>query len=109
MVKGQVLGSKPPGGPKVAAYHLFEGSESTWNETRQRILHETAGQYIGPTPVKDFFDEFMPWNNDVSEKWKEITVTQEQMDAIVGLPQCSEAESYPKFVSRLQTILFMCL
>lgn len=87
------------GRPKVAAYQIFEASESNLKDTRQRILQETAGHYIGPMPVTEFLHEFMSWNKEVPETWKEVKVTQEQLDAIVTLPQCSEAQLYTQFVS----------
>jgi hypothetical protein len=58
--------------PKVATYELFETTASNLKKTRHRILHETAGHFLGPMPVDEFFTDFMPWNEGVCAAYKEI-------------------------------------
>ncbi|KAJ3544207.1 hypothetical protein NMY22_g2859 [Coprinellus aureogranulatus] len=55
---------------KVAAHQIFEGVGIDLEATRQRILYETSGHYLGPMPVQDFFNDFMPWSRDVTEEYK---------------------------------------
>lgn len=87
---------------KVATYQLFEATASNLTEMRQRILQETAGHYLGPMPACDFLKEFMPWNEDAPQEYKEVRVTHDRLNSIITLPQCSEAEVYPQFIRALE-------
>lgn len=99
---GQVLDSATSRAPKVASYELFQTTVSDLKTTRRRVLHESAGHFIGPMPVEEFLDEFMPWNENVDAAYKKVVPPQSRIDRLKTLPQCSEADSYTAFVSGLQ-------
>lgn len=63
---------------KVASYQILEATPVQLSHTRQRTLHETAGCYIPPMPVRPFFDEFMPDGKEVPEEWQKVKVRKEK-------------------------------
>ncbi|KAJ3544208.1 hypothetical protein NMY22_g2858 [Coprinellus aureogranulatus] len=91
-----------PARPKVAAYQLFEGTIADLKTTRQRILHETHGHYVGPMPVKDFFNDFMPWNEEIADEYKVIKVPRDRKNGIKKLCEGNEAQSYVQIIDSLQ-------
>ncbi|KAJ3496096.1 hypothetical protein NMY22_g19856 [Coprinellus aureogranulatus] len=90
--------------PMVAAYQVFEETTMDLETTRQRILYETYGHYLGPMPVRDFFDDFMLWNGEVTEEYKRVRVPEPSKLKIKELPSCdSEDEYYMQVINCLQS------
>lgn len=46
---------------KIAPYNVFSAKAVESLDLHQRLLHDTAGHYVGPMPVRMFLAEFMPW------------------------------------------------
>ena len=84
--------------PKVATYELFETTASNLKESGHRILHESAGQFLGPMPVNEFFEDFMPWNEGVCAAYKEIKPPRSRVADLKAVPHSIEAESYTTLV-----------
>ncbi|KAJ3514802.1 hypothetical protein NLJ89_g2154 [Agrocybe chaxingu] len=83
---------------KIASYEAYSSIPTQWDVMYQRLVSETGGHYIGPMPVKEFFDAFMPWNKDVPDSYKSLRPPKKRVHALKYMASIGESQMYGKFI-----------
>ncbi|KAF8652774.1 hypothetical protein AX16_004166 [Volvariella volvacea WC 439] len=58
------VAENPPIKPKISVHSAFAIDMRDKSTLNKRLAQETRGHYVGPMPLHEFVDQFMPWNTN---------------------------------------------
>ena len=87
---------------KLAAYGVFSAIPVDLKTIHAKLVDESSGHYVGPIPVRSFFDVFMPWNDKVPESYKSLRPPHSRIAALKSIASVDKKESYDKFVRTIE-------
>lgn len=65
------------------------------------LAKETRGHYIGPMPVQTFLNDFLPWNEETPEAFREAKIPPQRVKKLKSSAVVPEADSYKQYVSEI--------
>jgi len=87
-----------PMSTNLAAYEAFSAIPVDLKALHTKLVDESKGHYVGPMPVRSFFDVFMPWKDKVPESYKSLRPPHSRIAALKSIASVNEKESYNRFV-----------
>lgn len=85
---------------KESTQSMFRAEQPEMKASYEKIAKETSGAYRVGVPVQDFFDEYMPWNEETTAEYKEMKPKRGPVKALHEMARCTvERDIYPLWVS----------